>query len=321
MIVTVDTGTTNTRIRLFENYNELWSKKYHIGIRNVSFDGIKVLEETISKGIKELQEENNYPAISAIMASGMICSELGLYNVPHLPAPVNANILAANLKKVCFNNITDIPFYFIPGVKCRTVESGSNCGEVTDMMRGEETEAFGVADIKNITSPAVMVLPGSHTKTVKFNGSDIISCTTAMSGELIDCISKNTVLKSSLPEKLLQEIDQNCLMEGYKCCSRIGIGASLFKVRVSDIMNHSDKTSLSNFFVGAILADDINNILSISDGESIYIGGSAPLRKAFFVLLKSVYDAPVIELNDKESDLAVAYGALKIAKNAGLVIL
>lgn len=80
--------------------------------------------------------------ITAILAAGMITSEFGIYNVPHICAPVGIKDLSNAIKTVTLPEISDIPINFIPGVK----KHGTELGEV-DMMRGEECEFFGISNL------------------------------------------------------------------------------------------------------------------------------------------------------------------------------
>ena len=74
-----------------------------------------------------------------ILASGMITSEFGLYELPHLTAPAGIKELHDSMAEVSFPEISPIPFVFIRGIK---VNSDKLCD--FDMMRGEETELVGI---------------------------------------------------------------------------------------------------------------------------------------------------------------------------------
>lgn len=96
MIITIDTGTTNTRVALFEGKNRIDQVKANVGVRDTSIDGNNLkLVNTISTAIEELKSKHSLQDsdIQAILAAGMITSNLGLHEVPHLVAPAHWMIL------------------------------------------------------------------------------------------------------------------------------------------------------------------------------------------------------------------------------------
>ena len=60
-------------------------------------------------------------------------SEIGLCDIPHIDLPSDIYKEASNLSVTVIPEITDIPFWFVPGVK-QTVD-----GYLSDIMRGEES--------------------------------------------------------------------------------------------------------------------------------------------------------------------------------------
>ena len=86
--ITIDGGTTNTRVSLVENMQVISSKRISRGAKAGidDRDGLKVaLNETIVTLLNENSLSEN--DIIQILASGMITSEFGLYEVPHVLAP------------------------------------------------------------------------------------------------------------------------------------------------------------------------------------------------------------------------------------------
>ena len=58
-----------------------------------------------------------------------------------------------------------------------------------DVMRGEETEIFGIAD----AGARLIVLPGSHSKWAKVDGDRIVGFKTFVTGELFAALRDHTV--------------------------------------------------------------------------------------------------------------------------------
>ncbi|HEY8443230.1 MAG TPA: 2-dehydro-3-deoxygalactonokinase [Clostridia bacterium] len=313
MIITIDTGTTNTRIRLFDDIKLVDEEAAKVGVRNnVISGGFSGLSGAIKTIIETLLSRNNLTEkdVEAILASGMITSDLGLYAIDHVQMPAGVDKLAQCAKFANMPEIASIPFLFIPGVK--NFSNLNNLNEI-DMMRGEEVEAMGIIDTLNLDKGFIAVLPGSHNKIIKINDQlEIESCYTTLCGELIDAVSKNTIIKNSLPA-LYKDFDEEYLVKGCGFALERGFNVALFKIRVLQTLLKIDDKKLYSFFLGAVLANDVNLINTIGGGK-IIIGGGRPLRNAISVLLKRVFNKECVELSDKQASLATAIGAIRVYK-------
>lgn len=325
MLITVDTGTTNTRMKLIGKNNIIFESKANIGVRDTAISGSnKGLKEGLKNCIYNLiknagVKEND---IEFILASGMIGSDVGIYELPHITAPAGINDLSRSMKSVIIDDISSIPFLIIPGVKnkceCLTMDNINSI----DIMRGEETETFGIMDILGIDGPLIIILPGSHTKIVEIdNKNRIAACHTTLCGEIISAISKNTILNSSLPENLIEKIDKEFLILGCNYSRLYGFNKACFRVRLMEQFKIADSSKIANFFVGSVLADDLKVIKDVVNkyiSPKIIIGGSNPLRQSFSTLLRneSLNDCDIIELSNEDVNLCTTKGALKIFKEA-----
>ena len=113
--ITIDSGTTNTRICLVDNYKITDCLSYAVGAKN----GTDELKKVIKDGINELLIKNKLSNkdIKRILASGMLTSELGLIHLPHINAPAGITELSENMYHIVLEDISLIPFSFIRGVK------------------------------------------------------------------------------------------------------------------------------------------------------------------------------------------------------------
>ena len=200
-ILAVDGGSSNTRITLVQNGKVLDRVKLAAGVRLTALSGSNIeLLQAVRQGIQDILARNQLEDknVEAVLASGMIGSELGLYSVPHVTAPTDLTKLAAHTQRVRLPEVCGIPFWFIPGVK-----NQADSLENADMMRGEETEFLGLCGIAKPEEEVLALLPGTHTKLVTGSGSGaIIGCCTTLGGEMLAALSQNTILRSALPEPL-----------------------------------------------------------------------------------------------------------------------
>lgn len=307
--ITVDGGTSNTRINLVEDKKITATVKLSRGARAGIDDrqGLTVaLRDTISEILKEhsLTEKD----IIRILASGMITSEFGLYELPHLSAPAGIRELHESTKEVAFPEISSIPFVFIRGVK---VDSDSLSD--FDMMRGEETELMGLfaQGYASRDKEQLFVLPGSHSKLIRTDNSGrITSFSTMLSGEMILSLSQNTILKDAV-DLSVSEYDEEMLSYGYRFAKEEGLNKTLFKVRI--LKNRFKRTpqEICSFFIGAALADEIDSIIS-SGVDGIAIGGKSQIKTATAILLRSISSLKVTEISDEAVDLSTALGAISV---------
>jgi 2-dehydro-3-deoxygalactonokinase len=296
--ITIDGGTTNTRLTLVINGQPVDRVKCSVGARN----GKAALEEAIREGIDALLKNNGTSDsdVTAVIASGMITSELGLVALEHTVAPAGVNELKQTMYLTEMPNICDVPFAFIRGIK-----TGADGLEDADMMRGEETEIMGL-----FNGEGVYVLPGSHSKAVTVDGEGkIIAFSTFMTGEMIAAITEKTILKDAID--LSCNTDAEYLKKGYAYAHERGLNEALFKVRVLKNLFGADKCRVYSFFMGAVLSGELDRLVGMGAGRYV-ICGKRQLREPTAELLRGLCDAEVITVTDEQAEQATCRGAVRI---------
>ncbi|MEY8338056.1 2-dehydro-3-deoxygalactonokinase [Lachnospiraceae bacterium 62-35] len=291
-VVTVDTGTTNTRAFLWdEHQNMIANAKKEVGVRNTAIDGNNErLKKAVHDCIEELlgQAGITYRDISKVMACGMITSNVGLTEVPHVSAPAGLKELADQAESILLEDVCPLPILFIPGVKNHMESITMNNFEMMDIMRGEEVESMAILDHFSKGKPYLLVLPGSHTKfvTVDEEGK-LTGCLTTISGELLASITNDTVIADAVGRQFVAEEDYNreMVLKGFAEGYRMGIGRVCFSARILNLFVEKDKKKLANFILGAALANDVQAIrnseaLKVSNEMTVIVSGKNPFRQA-----------------------------------------
>ena len=302
--ITIDCGTTNTRLNLVSNYKIIDTQKLSVGVR-ASINGISLKEE-IKKGIEMLIERNRIQLsdINRILASGMITSEFGLCHLEHIMTPAGVDELNNTMYETVIEDVSNIPFVFIRGVKI----IGSTLDEC-DTMRGEETELVGI--IRKTKEKSVYILPGSNSKIIYTDeNGKIVDFSTMLTGEMIYALSNGTILKDCV-DLSISEFDKEYLVKGYKYCKEHGINNSLFKVRVLKILFNCDPIQIYSFFIGVILCGEIIRILE-SDAISVIVGGRIQIKNALTELLNELSNKKIISLSEEEVDESTTKGLIEI---------
>ena len=303
--ITIDGGTTNTRISLVRDGSVIKTNKISIGAKDCARD-TEPLKQAILQEIDNICLHNSLSAqeIDAIIASGMITSDHGLYTLPHLCAPAGIPELHEGMMRV-ENVFGTLPCHFIPGVK-KTAEDPLK----TDMMRGEETEIFGLLT-EFIDESTMFVLPGSHSKHIFIDSNSKISdFKTLLSGEAIFAIASDTILKDAV-DLDIREFDKDALVSGYEAAEKYGLYEALFKVRISRVLFGKSSIECYSFFLGVMLMEEVSAIRRSSVKKAV-IGGKAELREPLAHLLSSKTSIEVKALSDEECEKATAIGAVKI---------
>ena len=126
--ITIDTGTTNTRVYLFnEKYEAVASAKSEIGVRITAIDGNNNRLKAAIKGCLEdvlKQADITYDDVKQVAASGMITSNVGLTEIPHVVAPASAEDLAKAAKSVLIEDVCH-PDPLYPGSEKPRRKAGS----------------------------------------------------------------------------------------------------------------------------------------------------------------------------------------------------
>ena len=264
MILIIDGGTTNLRMTLLSDERKpLDSIARDGGVRHTAVDGNNsYLKTTLAECIAQLLGRNGLEAgdVRRCIAYGMITSDMGLLEIPHVSAPASAQDLKNAMREQVFPEIAPFPITFIPGVRNFAAPVDLENFGMMDMMRGEETEAIGLYDLLGLKEKAMLVLPGSHNKFVAMSEEGkILGCMTSISGELLDAMTHHTILADAVgsafvtPEDYVSEM----AMEGAWACSQSGLGRAAFSGRILRTLGKRSKAEIQSYLLGAALALDV----------------------------------------------------------------
>lgn len=172
--VAVDWGTTRMRATLVDRAG-------HILGRAASDSGVQSVPQG---GYEAALEDACGPWFSAhgdlpILMAGMVGSRNGWVEVPYVAPPCGSAELGRAVRRV---SAAARAVFIVPGVDCRS-DDGSY-----DVMRGEETQAFGSG-----VRDGLVCLPGTHSKWVEMAGGRIIRFVTFATGELYAALTQSFV--------------------------------------------------------------------------------------------------------------------------------
>ncbi len=331
-IITIDTGTTNTRCILWNEKRErVAEEKSKVGVRDTAVAGNNGKLKAAVKGCLEkllADRKISYDEVKRVIASGMITSNVGLVEIPHVVVPARKEDLARATKPVLLKDVCPLPIWFIPGVKNSGGEITFENFESMDIMRGEEVESVAILEHYPRGRKYLLILPGSHTKFVSVDEEGhITGCLTTITGELLSSITNDTIIADAVGKKYVEKdtYEKDTVLLGYDTACKCGIGRSCFSGRILHLFVTDDTNKVANFIFGVALQNDIiaikkSSALRTSRDTTVIVGGKEPFSTAFADILEhDGYFEKVEHFIGEEGMPLSALGAYAIAELSGIL--
>ncbi len=200
------------------------------------------------------QVHARWPRATRVYAAGMIGSNIGWLDAGYVDAPAGLAQICAGLKST---SIGALNLSIVPGVACTRMHDGA-----PDIMRGEETELFGLMASGRLQETSVIALPGTHTKWVSVGEGQVREFMTAMSGELHDRLSCGGALASVVSGA---GEDGPAFREGVRTAASraLGLGSLLFGVRARVIRGVLPAAEASSYLRGVLIGAEIADALQL----------------------------------------------------------
>ncbi|MGX5731357.1 2-dehydro-3-deoxygalactonokinase [Pseudoxanthomonas beigongshangi] len=230
---------------------------------------------------------DHWPDASAVYAAGMIGSNIGWVDAGYVDCPADMRTLGTSLVPA---RIGELSLHIVPGLACVREADGAS-----DIMRGEETELFGLLAADRIGGAPVVALPGTHTKWVRLRDGRVHDFMTAMSGEIHDRLSATGLLASVVegPGHAGPAFEQGVRAAATRS---LGLGALLFGVRARVIRGTLQRAEASAYLRGLLIGSEIADALALFPelrGATVPLVGSAPVCALYRVALAALGVASV----------------------------
>jgi 2-dehydro-3-deoxygalactonokinase len=337
---TIDCGTTNSRVYIVNEKAEILGKAAKkVGVKDTVINGSN---EVLKNGLKNtfyaaLDDANlKLSNIKFAISSGMITSEIGLLEIPHIWAPANINDLAKNIKKVQDTSIfpIDIPIYFIRGIKNKYDPQETTIKDVgrLDFMRGEEAQIAGLFYIYDLGLPLTVVILSSHTKFISIDEyKNVLGSITTVSGQVYEAIIKETFVGKSIrkDDDFDDEdyLNKEIINIAYECVKNTGFLRSLLIPRFMDTLLKTKWYERRLFIESVIASEDMRAInqfklLNFPVDTKFILIGSKKRSLVYKYLLKEKIKIKkdILTITDTEDiDMLSIKGSIFLAKIARLL--
>ncbi|WP_076540579.1 2-dehydro-3-deoxygalactonokinase [Shewanella sp. UCD-KL21] len=256
--IAIDWGTSHLRaylchisvkqpIQVIERVNSL-------GVQKIQSDFQTTLLETISPWVER------YGVLDILMI-GQIGSSIGWKETPYLPCPIAPEqIIYAGMSFCCHGN----PITIFPGLSCQIAPHHF------DAMRGEECQLLGWLNLSaaNKQGRHLVCLPGTHTKWVLIEDGVVQLFKTALTGELYDLLSNQSVL---IQDKATEtDFDFDAFTQGAKFIldSEIdNFSHGLFSVRSQQLFNNTSPKQAHCYLSGLLIAHDVKAAINAKEWD------------------------------------------------------
>jgi 2-dehydro-3-deoxygalactonokinase len=298
--ILIDWGTTNARAyRLGPDKAVRDRRRLPRGVRQVPAGGFPAaLAELLGPWLQDIA------AAPRILMSGMVGSRQGWVEAAYCPCPTRLADLAAGLCAV-----PGLPrAHIVPGV-CRGGQ-----GSPHDVIRGEEVQVFGAVDG---AATAVLCLPGTHSKWVRYADGALVDFATAMTGEVFQVLRNHSLLGALMPAAAAAFEDA----AGEVFCRGLdrsgepgGLLHHLFGVRAEGLFGAIPSEGLEAYLSGLLIGHEIRAMAELfptADPVRLVADGTlaGPYTTAFRHLGRAV------EAVDAET--ATIRGLMRILEQAG----
>jgi 2-dehydro-3-deoxygalactonokinase len=264
-------------------------------------DRAAAFEETFTRLCRPWLDE--HPGVPALCA-GMAGSNHGWAEAGYLDVPAELGDLAGRLTVVPAG---DSVVHIVPGLRAT--------GADPDVMRGEEVQLAGALAV-TADRPETVVLPGTHSKWVRLDGTRVTGFTTAMTGELYALLMRDSILArlasgepgSEVTDAFTRGLDTEATQGDERALT-----ALLFTTRPLVLAGRLDPTEVADYVSGLLIGAEVRHSLrGASSGVVALCGPPATQHRYRFALERGGATVRTVEED------AAAHGLWRVALDAGL---
>jgi len=207
-----------------------------------------------------------HPGLVCLMA-GMVGSRQGWAEAAYCPCPATLADLAGALHWVQPGRVA-----IVPGL-C------TSAAGVPDVMRGEETQAFGALQQLGLDD-ATLVLPGTHSKWVTVQGGRITGFATHMTGECYALLRQQSILARTLPADDGAWVPEAFDRGVARAQAPGGLLHHLFSVRTLSLFDREDGPALASTLSGLLIGEELR-AQALPAGQAVVAVGSPALTARY----------------------------------------
>ena len=204
------------------------------------------------------------------LIAGMAGSQQGWLEAPYCPCPAGFADVAARLAWIDHAGPGRIAI--VPGLSI-------DAGGIPDVMRGEETQVFGVLALLDLLDASI-VLPGTHSKWVTVQDGRITHFSTWMTGEFYALLRQHSILARTLPADATAH-DPAAFEQGVtRSLSGEGLLHTAFSTRTLALFKRMEPPALASYLSGLVIGEELRG-QKLTQSSQVVIAGAPELSARY----------------------------------------
>jgi 2-dehydro-3-deoxygalactonokinase len=176
-----------------------------------------------------------------------------------------------------------------------------------DVMRGEETQIFGV---ESLAASQLVVTPGTHSKWAVVEDAAIRSFRTYMTGELYALLREHSILGRLMQGPEATPIDATAFMDGVRASFEDqDLLHALFMVRTQALFGKQPATTLPSYLSGILIGSEVSGAVRRHAVDRAVVISSPQLGALYQMALSA---AGLRSITQVDGDQAVARGLWRL---------
>lgn len=238
-----------------------------------------------------------------VVMAGMVGSRQGWQEVDYVDCPADVGAVAARLQPLRDEGFDGRALWLVPGLRTRDDDG------VADVMRGEESQLFGVAPALG-QGRHYVCLPGTHSKHAWIEDGRVLGFSTFMTGEAFELWRTRSVLSRSMSG---ERFDEGAFAAGLADASRGGgLLHQLFGLRTRALFDELPADLAPSHLSGLLIGHELHALPA--ECTHVHVVAGDALADAYLVALR----LRGIEAT-RHADDAAATGMWRLARARGLV--
>jgi 2-dehydro-3-deoxygalactonokinase len=210
-----------------------------------------------------------------VLMSGMVGARNGWKEAPYVAVPATFGQVVAGVIRL---EVKSLDARIVPGL------IGADDGGVPEVMRGEETEIFGLKSEgreSELPRDTQLCLPGTHAKWVRIKSGKIAAFSTSMTGDLYKAIREGTILRTCTQQ---EPTDGDAFLRGVARSKQEGeLAHHLFGVRTLVLTGKMQESSASSYLSGLLIGHEVK--ARAQAGERVHLIGDSTLCSLYATAL------------------------------------
>lgn len=286
--ISCDWGTTHFRLRAVtgtsggESPREVRNDSGAARLANRGEDRAAAFRETLEQGLAELGAPSDWP----VLISGMASSTIGWKELPYASLPFNLDGSAAVVERLAeWDRV-----FLISGIRTDT-----------EMARGEETQAVGLAARlgSTLAERVRFILPGTHSKHLTVEHGRLVGLQTFLTGELFDLLLRQSVLRHTTDP--LAELDATAFVEGVSTARSQPLLGALFQTRTRQVLGKHPSPSNTSFLSGLLIGAELDFVRQVEDSLPVVVAAGGGLRESYRLAAEALGMGARVQTVESES--------------------